>query len=62
MLTVEDIERRLSHVPRLREALAVLVSDGLVSRIGDLVGVSRAAVRAEQLTTSKRLAKRPPKA
>ena len=49
MLTVEEVQRRLSNIPRLHEALAVLVSDGLVSRIGDLVGVSRAAVRAHQL-------------
>jgi hypothetical protein len=50
MLTVEDIERRLGDVPRLREALDVLVRDGLASRLGDLIGVSRAAVRARQLT------------
>jgi hypothetical protein len=51
MLTVEDIERRLSDVPRLREALDVLVRDGLASRLGDLIGASRAAIRARQLTT-----------
>jgi hypothetical protein len=36
---------QLSDIPRVREALRVLVDDGLATRLGDRVDVSRAAVR-----------------
>jgi hypothetical protein len=40
---------QLADVPRVREALRVLVDDGLATRLGDRVGVSRAAVRFDAL-------------
>ena len=40
---------QLADVPRPREALRVLVDDGLVNRLGDLVGLSRSAVRFNAL-------------
>jgi len=49
MLEINELERQLSDVPRAREALRVLVGDGLVNRLGDLVGLSRAAVRCRAL-------------
>jgi hypothetical protein len=39
------LEAHLADVPRAREALRVLISDGLATRLGDRVGVSRKAVR-----------------
>jgi hypothetical protein len=45
MLAVDELTEQLSDVPRVREALRVLVDDGLATRLGDRVGVSRAAVR-----------------
>jgi hypothetical protein len=39
------LETQLADVPRVREALNVLVGDGLATKLGDRVGVSRAAVR-----------------
>jgi hypothetical protein len=49
MLAADDVRRQLSDVPRVDEAIKTLVGDGLVSRVGDLLGVSRAAIRADQL-------------
>lgn len=49
LLGVEELEARLPEVPRVREALRVLIDDGLATRLGDRVGVSRAAVRFEAL-------------
>ena len=45
MLGLDDLELQLSDVPRVREALRVLVDDGIATRLGDRVGVSRATVR-----------------
>ena len=50
MLGLDELVAQLSDVPRVREALRVLVDDGLVSQLGDRVGVSRAAVRFEALS------------
>ena len=50
MLDVDVLTAQLSDVPRVREALRILVDDGLATRIGDLVGVSRAAVRFDALS------------
>jgi len=36
----------------VREALRVLVDDGLATRLGDRVGVSRAAVRFDALRSA----------
>ena len=49
LLGVDELTARLAEVPRVREALKVLVDDGLATRLGDRVGVSRAAVRFEAL-------------
>ena len=49
MLGADELADRLPGVPRVREALRVLVDDGLATRLGDRVGVSRAAVRFDAL-------------
>jgi hypothetical protein len=49
MLSGEDLRRLLPDVARLDEAVEQLVRDGVVNRVGDLVGASRAAVRTDQL-------------
>jgi hypothetical protein len=49
LLGTEEIEEGLADVPRTREALRVLVGDGLATRLGDRVGASRAAVRFDAL-------------
>jgi hypothetical protein len=50
MLGVDELVARLADVPRVREALRVLVDDGLATQLGDRVGVSRAAVRFDALS------------
>ena len=45
----DDLASQLADVPRVCEALRVLVDDGLATRLGDRVGVSRAAVRFDAL-------------
>jgi hypothetical protein len=52
LIGVDELTARLAHVPRVREALRVLVDDGLANRLGDRVGVSRAAVRFAVLNPS----------
>jgi hypothetical protein len=49
LLDVGELDDRLPDVPRVQEALRVLVGDGLATRLGDRVGVSRAAVRFNAL-------------
>ena len=49
LLGVDELEAQLPDLPRVREALRVLVDDGLATRLGDRVGVSRAAVRFDVL-------------
>jgi len=49
LLQLSDLEAQLPDVPRVREALNVLVGDGLATRLGDRIGVSRAAVRFRAL-------------
>jgi hypothetical protein len=49
LLGVDELLERVSHVTRAREALRVLVDDGLATRLGDRVGLSRAAVRFDAL-------------
>jgi hypothetical protein len=49
LLDVDELVARLSDVPRAREALRVLIDDGLATQLGQLVGVSRAAVRFDVL-------------
>jgi hypothetical protein len=50
MLGVDELVAQLIDVPRVREALRVLVDDGLATQLGDRVGVSRAAVRFDALS------------
>jgi hypothetical protein len=50
MLGIEELVALLNDVPRSRDALRVLVDDGLVTRLGDRVGLSRAAVRFDALS------------
>jgi hypothetical protein len=49
LLGLDELAAQLADVPRAREALRVLVGDGLATQLGDRVGVSRAAVRFEAL-------------
>ena len=49
LLDVDELTAQLSDVPRVREALRVLLDDGLATRLGDRVGLSRAAVRFNAL-------------
>lgn len=49
MLGLDDLTAELSDVPRVREALRVLVEDGLATQLGGRIGVSRAAVRFDVL-------------
>ena len=49
LLGLDELEAQLPDVPRVREALRVLLEDGLATRLGDRVGVSRAAVRFDAL-------------
>jgi hypothetical protein len=49
LLGTDELEDGLPDVPRTREALRVLVGDGLATRLGDRVGASRAAVRFDAL-------------
>ena len=49
MLGLDELTAQLKDVPRAREALRVLVGDGLATQLGDRVGVSRAAVRFDAL-------------
>jgi hypothetical protein len=49
LLAIDDLAAQLSDVPRVREALRVLVDDGLATQLGQLVGVSRAAVRFQAI-------------
>jgi hypothetical protein len=52
LVGIDELTAQLTHVPRAREALRVLVDDGLATRLGDRVGVSRAAVRFAVLAPS----------
>ena len=49
MLTFADIHRRMPDGAEADHALHQLMEDGLATRLGELVGVSRTAVRATQL-------------
>ena len=50
LMGTDELGAKLSEVPRVREALRILVEDGLATRLGDRVGVSRAAVRFQSLS------------
>lgn len=48
MLSVAELQDRLPDVA-VPAAIGALHEDGLATRLGDLVGASRAAVRTDQL-------------
>jgi hypothetical protein len=50
MLGIDELVAKFPEIPRVREAMRVLVDDGLATRLGDRVGCSRAAVRFDGLT------------
>ena len=49
MLGIDDLVTHRGGTA-VREALRVLVDDGLATQLGELVGVSRAAVRFQALS------------
>ena len=49
LLEIDELVARHARFPNSETALRVLVDDGLATRLGDLVGASRAAVRFEAL-------------
>ena len=49
LLETGELAAQLPEVPRVSYVVRVLVDDGLATRIGDLVGASRAAVRFDAL-------------
>jgi hypothetical protein len=49
MLTLADCHRRLPDDTDVDGALHALIADGLATRLGELLGASRTAVRAKQL-------------
>jgi hypothetical protein len=49
MLSTDEVRRMLADVPDVDDAIALLVGDGVVHRIGHMLVASRAAVRAQQL-------------
>jgi hypothetical protein len=53
LLDVGELDDGLADVPRVHEALGVLVGDGLATQLGDRVGASRAAVRFDALARSR---------
>jgi len=52
LLGIDELDAILGDIPRVREALRVLADDGLATKLGDRVGVSRAAVRFDALVNS----------
>ena len=49
MLTRDEVRAALPDVPRLELAIDRLTTDGMVSNLGDIVGVTRAVVRFDAL-------------
>jgi hypothetical protein len=49
LVGVEDLVAQLADVPRVSEVIRVFVADGLGTRLRDLIGASRAAVRFQAL-------------
>jgi hypothetical protein len=49
MLTRAEVRAALPDVPRLELAIDRLTTDGMVSNLGDIVGVTRAVVRFDAL-------------
>jgi len=49
LLGIDQLTAQLSDVPRVPEALRVLIQDGLATRLGDRVGLARAAVRFREI-------------
>jgi hypothetical protein len=53
LLEADDLLASHAHLRYPEAALRVLADDGLATRLGDLVGASRAAVRFEALRLSQ---------
>ena len=49
MVPLDELRSTLSDVPSVKDAVGQLSADGLASRLGDRVGVTRASVRFRQL-------------
>jgi hypothetical protein len=49
LIGADELVAQLADVPRVPEVVRVLVEDGLATRLGDRIGVSRAAVRFQAL-------------
>ena len=49
LIGTDELTARLADVPRVREALKVLIEDGLATKLGERVGVSRPVVRYRAL-------------
>jgi len=49
LIGADELVAQLADVPRVLEVIRVLVEDGLATRLGDRIGVSRAAVRFQAL-------------
>jgi hypothetical protein len=49
MLGLDELAEALPDIERVEEAVRVLVDDGLVRRLGDRRGLTRAAVRMHAL-------------
>ena len=49
LLETDELAAQLPDLPRVDQVLRVLVDDGLATKLGDLVGASRAAVRFDAL-------------
>jgi hypothetical protein len=47
---IEAVRQQLKDVPHVGQAINTLVADGVLNRLGDLLGGSRAAIRTDQLT------------
>jgi hypothetical protein len=51
LIGTDELSAQLADVPRVREALKVLVEDGLATRLGERVGVARPVVRFRALSS-----------
>ena len=50
MLGIDELGAKLPNAPLVHEALPVRADDGLATRLGDMVGVSRATTRFDAHT------------
>jgi hypothetical protein len=50
LLEIGHVREQLPETPQLDEAIELLRQDGLATQLGGMIGATRAAVRATQLT------------